>query len=606
MSFISGDRLHRCCLGMLVLALASGCQTQEIGIVEAQVEQYEDRMADETVESVADLTQLDTRPPVELIGQVKAADMALDETVWLHLPDPSIAPEVLDKRLEMTQPGPQDSERRQIWKEDAKICATTKKYLKGIEREKQFRLTLVDALHRALANNYQIRDAGYLPAISTAAVVQAEAAFDVAFFANINRNNTDQPTPSQLMASATDTTVISGGVRKLLATGALLTLSETMVRIDNPGFAFQTLNPSWTHAFQAELRQPLLRNFGIDFARSQINIRKTERLKSIEAFRQTTIEILRATEELYWNLVWTRREVAIRAEVLSQAEMVYEKTKARGVYDATQTDEHEARAAVENHKFTFLDSVKRVRDAEDQLVNVLNDPSLPLSAEYEIIPLDNPSTVGVIRDHYQAVETVLQRRPEVMQARYEVELACLQMGIQKNQALPQLDVVYRMTMNGLGASSDQAFDQMTGANFIDQYVGVEFLWSFGERAERAGIRIAALQKSQAVLRYKKALDDAITECLAALRELDNRYKQINGPGLDGVIATAESLRSYRERRERMGPVDLNLTLGRQANLAASRSALLGAIIEYNRAIMLLERAKGTLLEYDNVVLSEQP
>lgn len=593
--------MRKCLVAVAAATLVAGCQKGGTAVETVDVEQYEERMtAEEPFESAPDLTQMEDRPPVDLVGEIQPAKLGLDETIWLHLPDPSMAPEVLDKRLEITRYG-----ERTIRTEYERIFAATKEYIAEIKRDKQFRLTLADALRRALAHNYQIRVEGYAPAVSRAQIVQAQAAFDAAFFANASRNNTDRPSPSQISATETDTTILTGGIRKLLATGATMTLSETMVRVDNPGFAFQILNPSWNHAFQAELRQPLLRGFGIDFNRSQINIRKKGRLRDLETFRERVIDVLNRTEQAYWTLVVARRNVVIAAELLAQANLTYSQIEARVDYDAYQTLLYQSEATVRERESVYIDVKNRVHNAEDQLLNLLNDPELPLSAGYEIIPVDNPTTVAVLRDRFHAVETALEHRPEIRRTRHLVDIARLQLGIAKNQALPQLDVIYRMTLNGLGASSDQAFDEMTGANFIDQFVGVEFAWSFGERAERAGIRIAALQQSQAVVTYKLWLDAVITDCRVALRNLETNYEQI-GPSFKRVIAASESLRSLQERQERKSPTELETTLNAQTGLAQARGALLEAVLSYNLGIVDVERAKGTLLEYNNVVLAEQP
>src|SRR5262249_38857764 len=148
-----------------------------------------------------------------------------------------------------------------------------------------------EALRRALAHNYQITVDGFAPAISTAQVVQAEAAFDAAFFFNTNRNNQDLPqpfirkTPLQQRAFENATTIVNGGIRKLLATGATVTLTQQMTRLDNPSVIYKQYYPTWSQNFVSELRQPLLRNFGIDFNRAQINIRKNERAINQESFR---------------------------------------------------------------------------------------------------------------------------------------------------------------------------------------------------------------------------------------------------------------------------------------------------------------------------------
>lgn len=553
------------------------------------------------VQPAPELAAVDRPAPVELTGKpgVSAVDADLDTTIWLHLPDPVMADEVFKKRLETTRFSPN------IKREYERIYEAAIEKIREIARPNQLRIGLADCLRRALANNYQIRLDGYAPAISAAQVVQAEAAFDMAFFANVNRNNTDQPTPSALLASQTDTTIVNGGLTKLLATGAQVSLTQQMTRIDNPGFQFQLLNPSWTQTFVAEIRQPILRNFGIDFNRSQINIRKNEQKINQEAFRARVIETLNNTERAYWTLVGARRDVVVSAELLAEANLTLAQIEARRDFDAYQTLLFRSQAAVKAREFEYIQVKNNVRNAEDQLLNLLNDPELPLSNEYEIIPIDEPTTIEILRDRFYAVQTAIERRPEINQARFAVDNTRLQLGIAKNQALPQLDVIYRMTVNGLGPSADRAFDQQTGGNFIDQYVGMEFLWNFGERAERAGIRIAKLQQSQAVFQYKRSLDDIITDCRVALRNLDTNFEQL-GPSHEAVTSSSENLRSLQERQERKSPAELDTILNSQVSLAQARRGLLTALVNYNQGIVDVERAKGTLLEYNNVVLAEEP
>lgn len=590
-----------CLFVLLTWGSATGCEGPENTLDDAQVMRYEQRMTEQASFTPAPkLTPVNQPAPVQLSGKVVPTELSLDSAVWLHLPDPTVAPGVFKRRLDTTRFG-QEAIRREY----ERIYRATEKYVKEIERPKQLRLTLSECLQRSLANNYQIKIDGYAPAISTAQIVQSQAAFDLAFFANVNRDNTDQPTPSALLAAQTDTTVVSGGIRKLLSTGATVSLTQAMVRIDNPGFQFNILNPSYTQSFIAELRQPLLRNSGIDFNRSQINIRKNERKINEEAFRARVIEILVNTEQAYWTLVSARRDVVIGAEILSQSKVTYDQVKARAEFDAFGTLLASSEANVKAQEFNYIEIKNQVRNAEDALLNIINDPELPLSENFEVIPVDNPTTIEVVRDGFATVETALQSRPEIVQARRSVDVARLQLGIAKNQALPQLDVIYRMTVNGLGSTSDSAFDQMTGGNFIDQFVGLEFGWSPGERAERAGIRIATLQQSQAVLSYKQALDNIITDCRVALRNLETNYEQLL-PSYQAMIASAENLRSLQERQERKSPAELNAVFDAQRDLANARRALLQAAANYNTGIVDVERAKGTLLEYNNVVLAEQP
>ncbi len=593
----------------MVLVFWTGCQKPAASISTEQSEQTDriegEMSAQQVVEPAPDLTQMGGPPPVELSGKVPSTQPAIDTTIWLQLPDPAQAADVFKKRLEATRLSVS------IKREYERIYQDASTYIKQIERPKVFQLSLGDALRRSLAHNYAIKIDGYAPAISTAQVVQSEAAFDMAFFANASRNNADQPqpllirTPLAQRSFENDTTIVNGGIRKLLATGATATLTQQMTRLNNPSTEYTSYNPLWSQNFIAELRQPVLRNFGIDFNRAQINIRKNEREANRESFRARVIDTLNNTERAYWALVAARRDVTASAELLAEAVLTLSQVQARIDFDAYQTLLYRSQAAVKAREFEYIDVKNRVRNAEDQLLNLLNDPDLPLSADYEIIPIDNPTTISILRDRFQAVETAIERRPEILRARYAVDTTRIQLGVAKNQALPRLDAVYRMTLNGVGGNADQGFDEMTSGNFIDQFVGVEFQWNFGERAERAGIRISKLQQSQAVVAYKKALDDVITDCRVALRNLDTNFEQIR-PSHDAVIASSENLRSLQERQERKSPEELNTILGAQFDLASARRALLQSIVNYNQGIVDVERAKGTLLDYDNVILAEEP
>ena len=564
--------------------------------IDAKVERYEQRMS-----AAAPAGPAPTTRSIDAVPSAKSPTTmpALDDVIWLDIPDPSTAGVVFDRRMQATQYT--DNVRREY----LRIYEDAKRFVKEIERPNQYRLTLGDAIRRALASNFQIRIDSFGPAISTAQVVQAEAVFDTAFFGQVNRNNQDRPAPNQLSATQTDTTVVAAGIRQLMATGAQLSLSHQMSRVDNPGFRFQTINPIWQQNFVAEIRQPILKNFGIDYNRAQINIRKTERKINEEAFRARVIEVLNNTERAYWDLSRARREVTIGAELLAQAQLTLRQVEARVDFDAYLTLLSASRATVSQRQFIYIQLKNTVRNAEDQLLNLMNDKELPMASDWEIIPVDAPSTQELIRDRFHEVETALRRRPEIIQARHAVDVARLQLGIAKNQALPQFDVVYRMTLNGLGNNSDNSLDQLTTGNFTDNYVGIEFAWNFAERGERAGIRLAALQQSRSVSTYKKAIDDIIADCRVALRNLDTAFEQLR-PSRDAVVSATDRLRALQERQERKSPNDLDTVFNAQVSLAEARRSLLSAVTAYNQGVVDVERAKGTLLEYDNVTVSNEP
>jgi len=596
---VNMTRRVRIGIGLIVSVAATAVWADppgELTPIDAKVERYEQRMSAAAPAGTAPVTRsIDTAPS----GVMPTTMPALDDVIWMDIPDPSTAATVFDRRMQTTR------YTEIVQREYQRIYDDAKRFVKEIERPNQYRLTLSEATRRALSNNFQIRVDSFAPAISTAQVVQAESVFDTAFFAKINRDNTDRPSASQLAASLTDTTIVAGGIRQLMTSGTQVSLSHQMTRVDNPGFRFQTINPLWQQNFVAEIRQPILKNFGIDYNRAQINIRKTERKINEEAFRARVIDILNKTERAYWDLARARREVTIGAELLAQAQLTLRQVEARVEFDAYLTLLSASRATLSQRQFIYIQLKNTVRNAEDQLLNLMNDKELPMATDWEIIPVDAPSTQELIRDRFHEVETALRRRPEIIQARHGVDVARLQLGIAKNQALPQFDVVYRMTLNGLGNNADNSLDQLTTGNFTDNYVGIEFAWNFAERGERAGIRIAALQQSRAVSTYKKAIDDIVADCRVALRNLDTAFEQLR-PSRDAVASASDRLRALQERQVAKSPADLDSVFNAQVSLAEARRSLLQAVTAYNQGIVDVERAKGTLLEYDNVTVTNEP
>ncbi len=593
----------------VVAVVLSGCGPSPTRVDEIRVRRYEERNLAHRTDPSVELSSLDD-PRVSLDQAVAATQPGADEILLNELPDPTQADAVFHARLKRYSDTIQRDYRAIFFGEpDGAIPQRgAMSYIGEIARPSIWRLTLHDAVRRAIANNYQIHFEGYSPAINTAQVVQAEAAFDLAYFANANWTYLDRPRPQPFTFQESRTTIVQTGIRKLLATGATATLSFDLNRtwaMLQAAARPAAINPAYTEAFTAELRQPFLRNFGIDFNRAQINIGKNTRKISEERFRRTVIDVLNNAERAYWALAGARRDVVITAELLAQAERTLAQVTARIDYDAYQTLKYNSEANVAARRAEFVRVKNTVRDTEDALLNLLNDPEYTLAADWELIPIDNPTGAGVVRDRFHEVETSLKHRPEILEAKYAIENARVNLGIARNQALPRLDLVYRWTANGLGRNADRAFDQMNGADFTDNFVGLEFLWNFGERAERAGIRAATMQHSQAIFAFRKAVDDVITDCRTTLRELQTSFEQI-GPNIEAVTASADNLRSIQEREERKSPEQLNTVFSAQSQLAQNRRALLQALVAYNQSIVNLERAKGTLLDYDNVVLSEVP
>jgi len=469
--------------------------------------------------------------------------------------------------------------------------------------DQQIHLTLQDALRRALETNYAIRIVRYNPAIETTRVVEAEAAFDALFFTNIAKNNIDRPSGNQLEATDIDAFTSSYGIRKVLPTGMSVRGSYELNRTKS-GLSFQQINPQYTSNFVFEMRQPMLRGFGIDFNRSIIMLAKNDRLISDQTFRRQVRDTLRQVEEFYWRLVFARRDVVISARLLGEYETILDWLVARQTFDITPVQISATKANLEQTKAEFVRRRAAVFDAEDRLSAAMNSDDVDLADDIEIIPNDVPLLHRFEVDRLAEVQIALDNRQEIKEQELRVANAEILVGRAKNGELPRFDLTFRSTSDGLGTNADSSFDELTRNKYIVYFIGVEFEVPIGNRGPRAAHQRSRLQHAQAVATLRKVFEDVILDVNLTTRAMTTAYDQI-GPSFEAAEARVKEVDSIVARAERKDINTLENELGARQSLAGARRAMILAMVEYNIAIIDLERAKGTLLTYNNVVIPSE-
>lgn len=533
-------------------------------------------------------------PPPPVTPQTSGtadSNLSADRILW-HIPDPEGEIAAFDAAYERAR---QANDRAAM-----SYFRRVHDRVNEIRRPVQRRMALQEAIRIALEHNFAIQVASYNPAVETTRVVEAEAAFDGVFFTNITKNNIDRPTGSQLQATDADIFTSSYGVRKLLPSGMSVSGSYQLNRTKT-SLQFQGVNPEYTSNFVYDMRQPLLRGFGIDFNRSLIVLSKNDRRISQHAFERQVRDTLRLVEEYYWRLVQARRDVVVTARVLADFEAINEYLVARQQFDITPVQIAATRANLEQSKADFVRRRANVFDAEDRLVAVMNAEGLDLADDIEIIPNDIPPLRRIMVDRLAEVQTALDHRPEIKEQELRISNAKILIDRSKNGELPQFDLTFRATADGLAQSADRSFDELTRFKFIEYFVGVEISAPIGNRGRIAATHRSRLQHSQAIAVLKRTLEEVILDVNLATRAMGTAYDQI-GSAFEAAEAREREVDSIVARAERKDINTLSTELNARQSLAAARRGLIGTMVEYNIAIADLERAKGTLLLYNNVVI----
>lgn len=565
------------------------------------------------VEPVQDQAKLGSRQALmagpALTTQPTATEL-LDE-----LPDPDDAEKIFARRLEVVRKASQSertsSEMDRVTKTYDKVASKALEYLGTMKRPKQARISLAECVQRALQNSFIIRAESYNPAIARADVVRAEAAFDLVYTLGWTQAWSDPPAPEKTNNGFTDQRTLNTGIQQLLPTGMTAQLGYNYGRRftdfgqKTSVSTIGTFNPAYTNTLGVTLTQPLLKGFGLDYNRATIELARDQQKISYEQFHQNVRDTILAVEQTYWTLVRVRRTVMILAESVGQNAVTYASIKEREKYDATPVEVANSQSEWRSREVQFQEAVKAVRDAEDALKNLLNDPDFRLSDDIEIVPVDDPLVTAIELDQFAEVRTALEERSEIRAAKLVIDQARINLMKAKNETLPQLDLRFAYEIQGLGPNWEDSYYDMTKDNFQSYSYAITLTYPIGNRGPEAAYQKAHNQESQALVNLRRVMDNAVLDVNNAVRDLQLRYQQVPS-ALDAVQAAVRNLRSLQARTEKINPAFLDTELRGVQNIAQTRSTLLQILTDYNIAIVTLERSKGTLLRYNNIVLSDAP
>lgn len=491
-------------------------------------------------------------------------------------------------------------------------------------------LSLQDCIARAMRHNLDLKIEAHGPAITLADVVEAEAAFDAVLFGSAELSRIDRTNAESGFDTRTDfidgkivttrfptnpfdtseSNQYSLGVQQRLSTGATLALAQNLQRFENTVSADDELlfyNPFYQYSLEFSLRQPLLRDFGVDFNRAAINTARNAHGISKQAFNTLVIATVAEVETKYWRLVLARQQVKVYQALLAVSNTSLEKMIVRQRLDARAELIHRNHGQIARTKAELIGAFSRLQIQQDQLLESLNDPNLALSGNWEIIPADRPAVTPFTIARTEAMDTALQMRPELHQQRLRLDTAGIARGVAENLTMPRLDLFTNYEMSGGGLGTGPAWDQQWRGNTADVSVGLSFEVPLGgNRAAQAAYTRARHQQRQERTRLESFAQQVLTDVSISLHNLENTRKQV-AARVTAVEAESNTLLAYHALEASEGKITsdfLDRKLVAQERLAAALLQAIGTIFEYNVALMEAYRAQGILLQYNNIKMSE--
>ena len=480
-------------------------------------------------------------------------------------------------------------------------------------------MSLQEIIHRAVANNHDVKVAGYEPAIQGARVMESRGQFDPVFYVTAQYQQKNDLNGGEIFNSFTggpliitnvndeDLGTIQTGLQENLGSGGQIQLQyETIYTWFRPQ---QTLfNPFYQNDLTLSLTQPLLRNFGSDVNHAQITINRMNQKISLLDFRKAVEQNAFDIEQAYWQLVQAVRDVEVHQDLVEQNIGNYQilSTRMKQRLDVSQLQVSQAQTELESARAQLVQFKSQARDLSDKLKGLMSDPEFPIAASTMILPADKPVEDPLVFDLQDQIDSAMENRFELGEEQLKVDEATVTISVARNNLLPQFDFIGSVGPEGAAATPGAAVTAAADFTHIDFSAGFKLQIPIGNRQARGIWKRTVLQRMEEVERYRGLVESISVEIKTDVRAVGTTWNVIRA-SRRARFAAEDALNAINAREranEPLTPEFVQLKLDTQDRLASAQEAEAEAISNYNIALAQLERAKGTLLRYNNVLLEE--
>ncbi|OGT26273.1 MAG: hypothetical protein A2Z17_01340 [Gammaproteobacteria bacterium RBG_16_66_13] len=488
-------------------------------------------------------------------------------------------------------------------------------------------LTLQDVVYLALLNNRDVKIERLNPEVAATGVSQARAVFDPSLSMEATTGHAETGEGNLLSGSptpASDSINWSAGLKARLISGAMASLDFKNSRTESNS-TFLTLNPQYTSSLLFTLTQPLLREFGPSVNTIRIKVARNNATMSRYLLQSRIAGVLANAETSYWDLVLGFKERDIRRKALGLAQRLVDRT--RGLVQEGLLPEIallQAETSLEQRGSELKAATNALADAIGRLQDALN---LDSTADVQIVPLDQPTLDAPAIHLEQVVKDALARRPELSQVKLDLKNWNLQAELAKNQMLPQLNLLFSYGWTGVAGESTSVLDLLenhpTAQQFFAQRatqasqssleggygqalenlvaganpswkVGFNFTMPLGNVAAKSELSKASVEVRKASLTVRDVERKITVEVERAARQVQTSRTTVDG---------TRALRQQTERRLEMaqeqfdsGLAPMSAVLEAQQDLATGEREEWRAIVDYNKTLVLFDKAIGATLD----------
>lgn len=499
------------------------------------------------------------------------------------------------------------------------------------EERNAARMTLSECLTQALENNLDLRIAKLDPQSARNQVTFQRSVFDPVLGADASygentssfdttRNDVLNPPPTT-SADGSDSSGWRGkaSLKQLLNFGAVYTVALSGSNSDASGNSFNppnffTLQESTDDSTSLDLtfNLPLLKGFGKDVNTVNLVLARNDERISDEELRRRVEVTLKAVEDAYWDVAASRAAVKVSKESLELAHDLFDLNKKKvEVGTLAPIEITQAEAGVASREEGVIVAENLLRDTEDNLRRLLAIPNDDPLWSKSIIPTDEPRSSAQEIDLDGALAKALAARPEILNARVQAESNDLSAHVAKKNLRHQLNLAVTLASSRFSSSVDTlagsppvpavTTDINSGEGGPDWSVGLVYSYPIGNRAAKATAANAEISNERSKVAVLSAEQDVRVDVRSAVRAVESGAKRVAAAHSNTILQQKTVDAELKKFENGMSTSFEVLRI--QTDLTNAQVAEIRAVLDYNKSLANLERAKGTLLDSKGLKLA---
>jgi outer membrane protein TolC len=379
------------------------------------------------------------------------------------------------------------------------------------------------------------------------------------------------------------------------------------------------LLPVLNSFYRFTFRQELLAGFGFGPNLRFLHIAKNNKKISDIAFKDQAIATVTQIENIYWDLVSAYQQARVNEQSLAFANQTLENARKQLKLEAIPEMDvlkAEAEASKRDQDLTVARTNLQLQESlmKNALTRTLDNPTLE---EMPVVPTDQmqPDTEAS-EPVLDSIDRALRNRPELLETDIDLVNRQISRKAARNALLPSLALVGFYGGSGLGGepnpsapnSSDLPRDLPgTWRNTFnnsspDYYLGLSLNIPFRNRVAKADQYRSELEYRQASLRKEQLKKQIRIEVRNAQYALEQSRARVQS----ATKARNLSQRTFdiTKKEQDLGAGSSYQTMTAQRDLSVAELDLVTAMTTYAKSKVELDRATGTTLEHNGVLIQD--